>query len=296
LAEGVHTFEVDGCVLSYHVHGTGPVCVAHPGGPGIFWGYLRAPELEQRLTMVYLEPAGTGGSDRLAGHPHGYTRARYSRHLAALIDHLQVPRVHLLGHSHGGFVAQYHALHRPEQLAGVVLYDSAPVNGPGLGAEAMRAIGEFAARHAGKPGLESALGAFQEIPGISDDESHVRVARAVLPVYLADYWADDRRWALMQSALETTYISGLGEHGEPDVVDDRAALSALKVPTLVVVGRFDVMCGMRWGEELHRLIPGSQLLVLEHSGHFGHLEEPGQFAREVAAFVTATATAATADA
>src|SRR5215469_5484740 len=202
LAEGVHTFEVDGCVLSYHVHGTGPVCVAHPGGPGIFWGYLRAPELEQRLTMVYLEPAGTGGSNRLASHPHGYTRARYSQHLAALIDHLQVPQVHLLGHSHGGFVAQYHALHRPEQLAGVVLYDSAPVNGPELGAEAMRAIGEFAARHAGEPGLESALEAFQEIPRISDDESHVRVARAILPVYLADYWADDRRWALMQSALE----------------------------------------------------------------------------------------------
>jgi pimeloyl-ACP methyl ester carboxylesterase len=282
---------VDGCVLSYHVHGTGPVCVAHPGGPGIFWGYLRAPELEQRLTMVYLEPAGTGGSGRLPGHPHGYTRARYSRHLAALIDHLQVPRVHLLGHSHGGFVAQYHALHRPEQLAGVVLYDSAPVNGPELGAEAMRVIKEFAARQAGKPGLESALEAFQEIPDISNDESHVRVARAILPVYLADYWADDRRWALMQSALETTYISGLDEHGEPDVVDDRAALGALKVPTLVVVGRFDVICGMRWGEELHLLIPGSQLLVLEHSGHFGHLEEPGQFAREVAAFVTATATA-----
>jgi len=24
----------------------------------------------------------------------------------------------------------------------------------------------------------------------------------------------------------------------------------LKVPTLVVVGRFDVICGVRWGEEL----------------------------------------------
>lgn len=38
-----------------------------------------------------------------------------------MIDHLAVPRVHLLGHSLGGFVAQYHALHRPDQLAGIVL-------------------------------------------------------------------------------------------------------------------------------------------------------------------------------
>ncbi|MGW5481078.1 alpha/beta fold hydrolase [Streptomyces sp. NPDC004008] len=56
---------------------------------------------------------------------------------------------------------------------------------------------------------------------------------------------------------------------------------------LVVAGRHDVVCGVRWAEELHRLIPASQLLVLEHSGHFGHLEEPERFAAEVAAFVTA---------
>ncbi|WP_055489081.1 hypothetical protein [Streptomyces sp. TP-A0356] len=84
LAEGVHTLGVGGTVVRYHVHGTGPVCVAHLGGPGIAWEYLRAPALERFLTMVYVEPAGTGGSGRLANHPHGYTRARYSRHLSGL--------------------------------------------------------------------------------------------------------------------------------------------------------------------------------------------------------------------
>ena len=285
LAEGTHTVKIDGSMLSYHVHGSGPVCVAHSGGPGIIWGYLRAPELERHLTMVYVEPIGTGGSDRLSTHPNGYTRARYSHYLAGLIDHLQVPRVHLLGHSHGGFVAQYHAVHHPEQLAGIVLYDSAPVNGPELGAEAMRRLGEIAAEHAGKPGLDTAMAAFQEIPEIDDDATHERIAREILPVYLADYWADQPRWSAMQAALEATYISGLDEHGEPGLFDDRAALAALTVPTLVVVGRHDVICGMRWGRELHELIPGAQLLILENSGHFGHLEEPERFAETVAAFV-----------
>ena len=285
LAEGVHTFTVDGRVLSYHVHGTGPVCVAHAGGPGIFADYLRAPELERQLTMVYLEPVGTGGSDRLATHPHGYVRARYSEDLAALIEHLRVPRVHLLGHSHGGFVAQYHAIHHPEQLAGIVLYDSAPLNGPELGGEAMRVLGEIATRHAGKPGLESAMAAFQEVPEIDDDATHTRTARAIIPLYVADYWANEREWAAMQAAVETTYVSGLDEQGEPDAFDDRAALADVKLPTLVVVGRFDIICGMHWGEELHKVIPGSQLLVLENSGHFGHLEEPERFADAVAAFV-----------
>lgn len=287
LAEGVHTLVVEDTVVRYHVHGTGPVCVAHPGGPGIAWEYLRAPALERSLAMVYVEPAGTGGSDRLASHPHGYTRARYSRHLAALIDQLPVPRVHLLGHSHGGFVAQYHALHRPDQLAGIVLYESAPVTGPEHVEEAMRRVGEFAARHADRPELPAVLGAFAAIPAIASDEAMVAAARGILPAYVADYWADERRWSVLRASLRATYISGQDEHGEPDVIDDRAALGALAVPALIVAGRYDVVCGVRWAEELHKLIPGSRLRVFEHSGHFGHLEEPEGFAVEVVAFVTA---------
>ncbi|MFF3660247.1 alpha/beta fold hydrolase [Streptomyces olivochromogenes] len=287
LTAGVHTVEVEDVVLRYHVHGSGPLCVAHPGGPGFSWEYLRAPVLEKRLTMVYVEPVGTGGSDRLTGHPHGYTRALYSKHLAAVIDHLAVPRVHLLGHSHGGFVAQYHALHRPDQLAGIVLYDSAPVTGGEFAAEVMRSVQEFATRHTGHPELQSVLEAFAAIPSIGDDEAMLAAARGVLPAYIADYWADPQRWAPLRQSLRATHISGLDEHGVPDVVDDREPLPALAVPALVVAGRYDVVCGVRWAEELHKLIPASRLVVLEHSGHFGHLEEPDRFADEVAAFVTA---------
>ncbi|MFB7056055.1 alpha/beta fold hydrolase [Streptomyces vinaceus] len=287
LTEGVHTLEVDGLALRYHVHGTGPVCVAHPGGPGIAWEYLRARELERRVTAVYLEPAGTGGSDRLATHPHGYTRGLYSRHLAALIDHLDVGPVHLLGHSHGGFVAQYHALHRPDQLAGVVLYESAPANGPEFGEEMIRRAGEFAAREADRPDVQPVMDAFASIPAIADDESMVAAAKGVLPAYVADYWADTPRWTRLREALRATYISGLDENGAPDLFDDRRALPGLKVPALVVVGRHDVVCGVRWGRELHELLPASRLLLLNHSGHFGHLEEPEGFAHEVASFVAA---------
>ena len=288
LSAGTHTFEARGIVLRYHVQGTGPVCVAHSGGPGIAWDYLRAPGLEAHLTMVYLEPVGTGGSDRLPTHPHGYTRACYSRFLNTLIDHLGVPRVYLLGHSHGGFVAQYHALYSPDRLAGVILYESAPVTGPEHGAEAMRLVGQFAARHAGHPQLASVLDAFAAIPTITDDAQMQAVAQGILPAYFADYWSQEQQLAPLREALRATYVSSLDEHGAPDTVDDREVLSALSVPTLVVVGRYDVICGVRWAEELHKLIPGSQLLILEHSGHFGHIEEPERFSRAVAAFVAAS--------
>jgi pimeloyl-ACP methyl ester carboxylesterase len=287
LSPGTHTIEVEGVAQRYHVHGSGPVCVAHSGGPGIFWEYLRMPELERHLTVVYTEPIGTGASGRLHSHPHGYTRDRYSRFLLALLDHLGVPGVHLLGHSHGGFVVQHFALRHPDRVAGIVLYESAPVTGPEHGAEAMRLVQEFAARHADHPGLPAVLEAFGAIPAIASDEQMAAVVQGLLPAYFADYWGEgEEKWAALRASVSCTHISGLDEDLTPDAIDDRQDLGGLAVPALVVVGRHDVICGVRWAEELHLLIPGSELLILENSGHFGHLEEPEAFSQAVTRFVT----------
>ncbi|MYS23040.1 Pimeloyl-ACP methyl ester carboxylesterase [Streptomyces sp. DvalAA-14] len=288
LSQGTHSVEIQGVTQRYHVHGTGPVVVAHSGGPGIFWEYLRMPAVEEHLTVVYPEPVGTGGSGRLPNHPHGYTRARYAGFLDALIDHLAIPRVHLLGHSHGGFVAQHYALHHPDRLAGIILYESAPATGPEFQAEAVRNVGEFARKFAGRPELPQVLGALQSVPDISDDEEFAAAAQGLLPAYFADYWAHEEEWASFRAAVGGSYISGLDADRGEDTIDDRQVLGKLDVPALIVVGRHDVICGVRWSEELHGLIPGSELLVLEDSGHFGHIEEPGRFARAVTAFVAST--------
>ncbi|MFF0478505.1 alpha/beta fold hydrolase [Streptomyces sp. NPDC004284] len=288
LSHGTHSFEVGGIAQRYHVHGAGPVCVVHSGGPGIFWEYLRMPLLERHLTMVYVEPVGTGESGRLPSHPHGYTRDRYSRFLEVLVNRLGVDEVYLLGHSHGAFVAAHHALHRAERLAGVVLYGGAPVTGPEHGEEAGRRVREFAAEHAGHPGLAGVLEAFDAMSSIADDDSTLAVARGVPPSYFADYWADEERFGPVRDALRATFVSGLDEDLWPDLVDDRAALKGLELPTLVVVGRHDVICGPRWSQELHELIHGSRLVVLENSGHLGHIEEPELFRDAVLDFVIAT--------
>ncbi|MFD8817926.1 alpha/beta fold hydrolase, partial [Streptomyces sp. NPDC059627] len=267
LSPGTHTIEIEGVTQRYHVHGSGPVCVAHSGGPGIFWEYLRMPELERHLTVVYPEPIGTGGSGRLPSHPHGYTRDRYSRFLLALLDHLDVSAAHLLGHSHGGFVVQHFALRHPDRVAGIVLYESAPVTGPEHGAEAMRLVQEFAARHDGHPELPGVLEAFQAIPAITNDEDMSTVVRGLLPAYFADFWGEGAKvGAALRASVTCTHISGLDDNLVPDAIDDRQDLGTLAVPALVVVGRHDVICGVRWAEERHALIPGSQLLNMENSG------------------------------
>ncbi|MFD4668812.1 alpha/beta fold hydrolase [Lentzea sp. NPDC058450] len=285
LAAGTHTVEIGGVVQRYHVHGTGPVCLAHPGGPGVFWDYLRMPALESHLTMVYVEPIGTGGSGRLASHPNGYTRDRYTEALAGLLDHLGVETTYLIGHSHGGFVAQRFAARHPERLTGVVLYESAPLTGPDHVAEAMSKVELFARANAENPELPGVLAALQSTGAISTDEEMVEALRGLLPAYLADYWGREADFAPLRAAISGTHISSLDEHLVPEIIDDRGVLGSLAVPALVIVGRHDVVCGVRWAEELDKSIPDSRLVVLENSGHLGHVEEPDAFAAAVLGFV-----------
>jgi len=286
LLPGTHTLTAGGLAQRYHVHGRGPVCLVHPGGPGVFWEYLRMPALERDLTMVYLEPIGTGASSRLASHPHGYSRSFYASALHRLVDHLGQGQVLLLGHSHGGFVAQRYALDHIDRLAGLILYASAPVTGDEHTAEATRQIQQFAARNADNPELPDVLAALQTVSSLTDDRELTEALQGLLPAYFADYWGKEKRFAPFRAAASATYISHLDANLTPDLIDDRDALASLVVPTLVLAGAHDVICGARWARELSALIPNSRLVVLEGSGHLAHVEEPSQFAQAVTTFIS----------
>jgi pimeloyl-ACP methyl ester carboxylesterase len=288
LSTGTHTVMTDGLVQRYHVYGSGPVCLVHPGGPGVFWEYLRMPDVEQHLTMVYVEAMGTGASGRLASHPNGYTRRYYATIVDRLIDHLGQDEVYLLGHSYGGFVAQRYALDHPDRLTGLILFDSSPVTGDEHNAEATRQLHAFAARNADNPELPTVIAAIQSVGSITDDAELTRALRALLPAYFADYWGREAEFTRLRDQVQVAYISNLDAGLGTDVIEDRAALPALRMPTVVIAGRYDVICGVRWAEELHSLIPQSRLEILEKSGHFGHLEEPEAFTLAVTDFIDAT--------
>lgn len=282
LTTGTHTIEFDGVRQVYHVHGTGPVCVAHSGGPGIEWSYLRMPALEEHLTMVYLEPVGTGASGRLAD-PRDYRMDTWVRFLHAVVERLGQPRVFLLGHSHGGFVIQRYTLDHPDRVAGLILYDTSPVTGGEFWADAMANVESFVRRHPDRPEAADVATAFQETPTEPDDAWVTTKLYRILPAYFADYWGRETELAPFRAGVRGFLAPQLGE--EPTPFDVRDRLGSITVPTLVVVGAHDFICGTRWASMLHDGIPGARLLRLEESGHFGHLEQPEEFYGAVVEFV-----------
>jgi pimeloyl-ACP methyl ester carboxylesterase len=273
LAAGTHEFTVEGVRQVYHVAGQGPVLVAHSGGPGLDYAYLRSPELERHFTTVYLEPVGTGAS----GRPADYHLDTYVRFLAALIDHLGPDRVHLLGHSHGGFVAQRYALDHPDRIAGLVLYDTSPMTGPDFWAAAMAALQAYPQRYPDQPAAAGIPAAFQRALAAQDDDTRSAELRNALPVYFADFWARRPDFADLEIGLRAWVEPTSTEDPTPFDVRDR--LREVTAPTVVIVGRHDFICGPRYAVLLHEGIPGSHLHVLEYSGHLGHLEQPAEFSR-----------------
>ncbi|MFK0127036.1 alpha/beta fold hydrolase [Streptomyces nigra] len=286
LSPGTHTFTVrhGGTLVEqrYHVAGRGPVCVAHSGGPGIGWEYLRMPDLERRMTMVYVEPVGTGASGRLAD-PRDYTIATYCHFLHAVIRHLGHDKVALLGHSHGGFVAQRYALDRLGHLSALVLYDTSPVTGDDFWAAAVAALQDFARLHAPeRPGVTSFVGELTTRPEVDDDDGATAILRKIAPAYFHDYWGREADFAPGREALRMYAAPAWGQEPPFDV---RGELPGVTVPTLVVAGADDFICGPHWARMIRERIPNGQLAVLERTGHLGHIERPEEFAALVRDFL-----------
>jgi proline iminopeptidase len=286
LTSGWHTAELDGVRQVYEVAGEGPVCLVHSGGPGIHSSYLRMPSLERHLTMVYLDPIGTGRSDLLPGGD--YSVPEYARFTAMLLEHLDVTDAFFLGHSHGGFVALQHALAHPERLRGLIVYDSAPVSQSLLIEEASRQMAAFAERWPDRPEAVEAGRLWKarragEFTVIGRD-SHLRYLNGILPAYFADFRKTIEELGAGLD-LDLTYDPAR----RPEEWDVRDRLSAVAVPALVIVGDHDFICPPVWSHELYAKMPDARLLELKDSGHFGHLEQPAEFLRGVLDFTEALA-------
>ncbi|GLY16342.1 hydrolase [Kineosporia sp. NBRC 101677] len=271
LAPGAHEIDIDGVRQSYHVAGRGPVCVAHPGGPGLNWSYLRSAELEEHFTVVYVEPVGTGRS----GRPSRYGLSTYVHFLSVLIERLD-QAVYLLGHSHGGFVAQAYALTQPQLLAGLILYSTSPQAGPGFWSEGMRSLASYPQRHPDVPEAAIVPQAFQQAVNAPDDDSMSQAFATAIPVYFADFHSRKLEFASFRESIRMSREAASA--ADPVVFDVTERLGEIVVPTVVLVGGQDFLCGPRWGSLLVQGLPDAQLHLLPDSGHFAHVEQPDAFA------------------
>ncbi|SNS76264.1 proline iminopeptidase [Asanoa hainanensis] len=280
LSPGTHSFTVDGTRQVYHVAGRGPVMIAHPGGPGVEYAYLRSVRLEEQFTVVYVEPVGTGESGPLPG---GATYVdTYVDFLYALVEHIGVARALLLGHSHGGIVAVRFALLHPERTAGLALYSATPCTTPEFWAAEEANAAAYGERHPDVPEAAEIVAAATQWDEVKTDEQQTAILRTFLPLYFADFWGRRAEFDVLRKTVRAWHTPF-----EDKNVDYRPELWQITAPTVVFTGRHDFICGPVWARLLHDGIPGSELVIFENSGHFAQIEEPDAYHDAVGRLVRA---------
>jgi len=275
----------DDRVLAFERRGSGPMLVCHPGGPGFSGaGYFaNLADLHEQLTLVILDPRGTGASSRPA-HPTAYRIEDYVADLDAVRAHLGVERMDLLGHSHGGVVAQTYAATYPDRIDRLILANTLSR----FHDEQQRAMETAMQRFDDQPWYADAIDALeQEQAGnfASDAEMAALVARE-MPFYFHALGPAARAWidALGADAINADTLRFFNEEIFTSF-DCRPLLSRITAPTLVISAASDFITGEACARDLLGAIPNATEAVIPDAGHFSYIEQPGAFRDAVLSFL-----------
>src|SRR5260221_1141671 len=264
--------------------GSGPVVVCHPGGPGFSSLYFAdLAGLWERFTLVVLSPRGTADSDRPADR-RAYTIDDYVDDIEALREHLGLERLMLLGHSHGGMVAQAYAAKHAERVSKLVLASTLARFAP----EQEAAMREGMEKRSNEPWYAEAV-ATLEAEQAAEFKSDAEMADLVfkeLPLYFARFGPMEAGYldTLRTEALNSDTLL-LFNREIFNTFDMRPLLPRVTAPTLVITGTDDFICGPLNADELAAGIKGATKVIVGDAGHMLFVEQPEEFHREVGDFL-----------
>lgn len=254
---------VNGIDLYYESHGSGPAVVfAHgAGGNHLSW-WQQVPYFASRFRCITFDHRAFGLSRDGDGDARQGRRA-FHEDLRQLLDHLGIEEARIVAQSMGGRTAVGFALRNPARCRGMVL---AGTTGGAVNDEVRELQAEHRASRVGRlPMLRRALG-----PGLKERAAHLeflyRSISRLNPPRPRDFLAP---------------IPGYrGSSAE--------ALADGGFPVLFLVGEHDAITPPHIIERCHRAVAGSQLAVIDGSGHSTYFEQPQAFNETVMRFLEST--------
>jgi pimeloyl-ACP methyl ester carboxylesterase len=265
---------VNGVDLTYIERGRGEPLILLHGGQGDYrsWG----PQIEAfsgRFHVISYSRRYNYPNDNpiATDYRSAYTDAD---DLAALIRHLGLGRVHLVGTSAGALAALVLATEEPGMVRTLVLAEP-PVhswakndpNGRALYSEFMNSI------------WDPAGAAFKA----GDDQGAMRIlVDGFGGSGRFDALSAETRAAAMQNAR--FFKAATSSHDPfPDIPKD--GVSRLKMPVLIVTGETTISLHKFVNDELARLLPTARRVTIPRAGHGSARENPLAFNEAVAAFL-----------
>lgn len=287
LKDGEGYVSVPGGRLWYRVVGHGPrtpLLVVH-GCCGVGSYYL-APlaALADERPVIFYDQIDNGRSDRTNDTTY-WRMAHFVEAIKRVRETLGLREIHLYAHSFGAAIATDYMLTKPRGVRSLVL--------AGAQLDMSRTGDDIAPLLAALPDSTRRAIVDHERDGTTSAPAYERAMLEFMRRYYGRRlpWAAevDSSAAHMNGAM-ATFIYGAGitavtgwmrgyKHG--------AELSAIEVPTLFTLGRYDDV-SVASARYYQTLIPGSRVAIFEESGHLSMQDEPEKYVSLLRAFLRST--------
>jgi pimeloyl-ACP methyl ester carboxylesterase len=223
-----------------------------------------ALRLRDEFEVIAIDLPGFGRSDRATPLRGESLLRTYARHVESALERVGVRAdFHLLGHSHGGAVAQVLAALFPDRVASLVLIGS-------LGAPP-----SWAYRSLALPGVTSALRVFTRILKLPNPAAlRRRIVRSIMepifaPMPLAEAWIAEQL-AIIDDRPEILVTMALVAQGDPCAELARSA-SRIRAPTLFIHGDSDSLVPATQIRAIYEIVARSAPAAFHELRHTGHM-------------------------
>lgn len=247
-----------------------PMLFAHGFGCDQQMWRLVAPHFGDRYRIVLFDHVGAGRSDLSAWDPDRYsTLDGYASDVLEICDALDLRDVTFVGHSVSAMVGALAAARQPERFSRLVMVGPSP-------------------RYIDDDGY---LGGFEEADIVdmldSLDSNYLGWSDAMAPVIMATPDRPELGRELAESFCRTDPEIARHFARVTFLSDNRADLSRVTTPTLVVQCTDDVIAPVAVGRYVADAMPRARLSLLEATGHCPHLSAPQQTIDAIAQFLGA---------
>jgi 3-oxoadipate enol-lactonase len=218
--------------------------------------------LTARYRVLRYDTRGHGGTEVPAGR---YSLGQLAEDARTLLQALGIVKTHWVGLSMGGMIGQTLALTTPNLFLSLALCDTSsriPAEAKPLWQERIKT----AETQGMEPLVEATIGRWFTAPFREQATDVV-----------------DRVRTMIRETEPQGYAGCCHAIAALDLTD---RLSAIKLPTLIVVGEEDQGTPVAASRAIQAQIPGSQLDIIKSAAHLSNIEQPEAFTRAVTMFLT----------
>jgi proline iminopeptidase len=245
-------------------------------------------KLSEKLKIIYYDAFGRGRSDR-AKSPDEYSIKRDVEDIEGLRKHLGIEELNIFGHSYGGIVAQAYALRYPDHVKKLILSNTL-FNSEMCQAMITNLNNEIQNQY---PETWEKLKLIRERDHKSSSIEYLITSSPVtLPLGYFYNASNAIKLAGDQYSFNPdVYFSLAGDDagfvigGDLGTLDFSVQLKEIKIPTLVIAGRFDRVCLPKYTLLYRKFMPQAEFVMFEESGHFPYIEESVKFCETIETFL-----------